>query len=91
MVLRRDSKRALEWVDAHPDYMAGLFQRFQGKSIPAHAHQSNYAIVFEVPRHQHGREKAEDEGEHQSKPNPNVLHRNLDTEGALSSQDRWPA
>ena len=25
-------KRALEWGDAHPDYMAGLFQRLQGKS-----------------------------------------------------------
>ncbi len=24
-------KRALEWGDAHPDYMAGLFQRVQGK------------------------------------------------------------
>ena len=32
MVLRGDSKRALEWGDAHPDYMAGLFQRIQGKS-----------------------------------------------------------
>src|ERR1700676_3481395 len=57
----------------------------------AHSHQSNYAIVFIVPRHQHGREKAEDKGEHQSKPNPNVLHRNLDTEGARSSQDRSPS
>ena len=25
-------KRALKWGDAHPDYMAGLFQRLQGKS-----------------------------------------------------------
>jgi hypothetical protein len=50
-----------------------------------------HAIVFIVPRHQHDREEAEDKGEHQAKPNPNVLHRNLDTEGALSSQDRWPA
>jgi len=24
-------KRALEWGDAHPDYMAGLFQRLRGK------------------------------------------------------------
>jgi len=25
-------KRALEWGEAHPDYMAGLFQRLQGKT-----------------------------------------------------------
>ena len=25
-------KRALKWGDAHPNYMAGLFQRLQGKS-----------------------------------------------------------
>jgi hypothetical protein len=59
--------------------------------IPAHPHQSNHAIVLIVPRHQHGREKAEDKGEHQSKANPIVLHKDLDTDGALSSQDRWPA
>ena len=59
--------------------------------IPAHPHQSNHAIVFIVPGHQHGREKAEDKGEHQSKANPIVLHKDLDTDGALSSQDRWPA
>jgi hypothetical protein len=59
--------------------------------IPAHPHQSNHAIVFIVPRHQHGREKAKDKGKHQSKANPIVLHEDLDTDGALSSQDRWPA
>jgi len=59
--------------------------------IPAHPHQSNHAIVFIVPGHQHGREKAEDKREHQSKTNPIVLHKDLDTDGALSSQDRWPA
>ncbi len=47
--------------------------------------------VFSLLLNQHGREKAEDKGEHQSKANPIVLHKDLDTDGALSSQDRWPA
>jgi len=52
-------------------------------------YQFDHAIVFIVPRHQHGREKAKDKGLHQSKANPSVLHRDLDTDGALSSQNSW--